>query len=454
MTTKVFGKLYFFHPKSKIKAGDGLDKGAYPFYTSSSIQKKWIDKSEFNTKALIFGTGGSASLHFADGRFGVSTDCFVASSQQEEVNIKYTFYYLKHNFYVLERGFKGAGLEHIGKPYIENIAISYPELEIQNKIVAVLDKANNLIERMVKIISLYDDLLRATFLDIFGDSATNPKGWERSTLQKLCSKIIDCPHETPIYSTENSGFYCIRSSDIQNDNIDLSETKTVSEQTFLERIKRHEPKGGEVAYTREGGRLGNAARIPSNKKICLGQRMMLFVANEKISTNEFIWALLNSNSIKKKVTNISGGGAAPRINIRQLKTLEAFIPPLELQMRFAKIVRTIEAIKALQKQSLQKLNYLFSSLSQSAFKGELTFNTAVDLEVLMENDYDFFKKNSNSKSIELLIERLNKDELNEKTFYEQEMYNKAKSFLFELLKEAKVLQSYDEETKTIKLSVQ
>jgi type I restriction enzyme S subunit len=66
-----------------------------PFYTSSGkLTKTTLNTSQVNTRALIFGTGGKASIHFADGRFSVSTDCFVASSRQEHVNIKFAYYYL------------------------------------------------------------------------------------------------------------------------------------------------------------------------------------------------------------------------------------------------------------------------------------------------------------------------------------------------------------------------
>ena len=79
MRTEKFKDLYFFHSKSNIKAGDGNEKGDFPFYTSSEKLTKTINTSQFNTRALVFGTGGKASVHFADGRFSVST---LRSNQQ------------------------------------------------------------------------------------------------------------------------------------------------------------------------------------------------------------------------------------------------------------------------------------------------------------------------------------------------------------------------------------
>lgn len=51
-------------PKSKIKAGDGLSEGEYKFFTSSNTQTKWLNQFQYDRPALIFGTGGMASVHY------------------------------------------------------------------------------------------------------------------------------------------------------------------------------------------------------------------------------------------------------------------------------------------------------------------------------------------------------------------------------------------------------
>ena len=119
-----FSNLFDFQKKSKIKAGDGLplNEGSYPFYTSSNILKKSINKFLFDGNSLIFGTGGSASVHYCNERFAVSTDCFVTQPKNnDELFLKYIYYFLSGNIHILENGFKGAGLKHISKGYISDI---------------------------------------------------------------------------------------------------------------------------------------------------------------------------------------------------------------------------------------------------------------------------------------------------------------------------------------------
>ena len=92
-------------------------------------------------------------------------------------------------------------------------------------------------------------------------------------------------------------------------------------------------------------------------------------------------------------------------------------------------------------------------MSQIAFNGELEFNTAVDLEVLLENDYEYFKSNVDEETLQLLLDRLDKNELNENKFYEKDLYDKAKSFVFTLLKEGHINQVFDKNTNSVKLTL-
>ena len=89
-----FKDIFAFAPKSKIKAGEGLEKGRFPFYTSSAIQNKWIDTEQHFDEALIFGTGGSANIHYESQPFSTSTDCFVTITTRKDVNTKYVYYFI------------------------------------------------------------------------------------------------------------------------------------------------------------------------------------------------------------------------------------------------------------------------------------------------------------------------------------------------------------------------
>ncbi len=98
---------------------------------------------------------------------------------------------------------------------------------------------------------------------------------------------------------------------------------------------------------------------------------MLFCGDPEVALNSYLWGFLNCPTTYRKVLEMSGGGAAPRVNIKQLRQLEVNSPPLPLQQRFATIVESIEQQKARMRSHLEELDTLFASLQSRAFNGEL-----------------------------------------------------------------------------------
>ena len=135
--------LFKFLPKAKHKAGEGLEKGTYPFYTSSAVVNKYFDEYDYEPNKLIFATGGSASVHYADSKFAVSTDNFILEPN-EDVNAKYVYYYLKNNLQIIQDGFHGAGLQHLSKDYLNEVSVPMLDNDSQDKVVSILDKADEI----------------------------------------------------------------------------------------------------------------------------------------------------------------------------------------------------------------------------------------------------------------------------------------------------------------------
>jgi type I restriction enzyme S subunit len=452
MITEKFNQLFLFGSKSKIKAGDGLKKGRFPFYTSSPILSKWIETEQHFDEALIFGTGGSASIHYVNEPFSTSTDCLVAIAKPyKSFNTKFVYYYIFSNIRILEQGFKGAGLKHISKPYIQNIDIPLPDLETQDKIVAILDKAKKLIEKREQTIKMFDELLRATFLDMFGDPVKNEKGFE---LRNLTEFYIDPKNGTkcgPFGSALKIEDYTEDGTPVWNmDNISKNMEFNPKPNLFIpnekfNELQRYNVVNDDIIISR-AGTVGKMCVVKSEfqNSILSTNLIRLRLNSDLLLPKYFIYLMKYS---KGGIIRLKKGGedAFSHMNTGILDSISFPYPQISLQNKFYKIYSKIEASKEKLNQSKSQLENLLKGLSQRAFKGELQFNTAVDLEVLLENDYDYFKDNADKKVIQLLLDRLDKNELNENKFYEEHLYDKAKSFVFELLKEEKIKQVYEKE---------
>ncbi len=265
---------------------------------------------------------------------------------------------------------RGSTIKGIQRSDLRDILIPIPPLSTQRKIVAILEQAEHLRRLRAEADALTQQLVQSVFLEMFGDPVTNPMGWDVMRLEKLASRIIDCPHSTPNYAEGITPFPCVRTTDLKNGYLDWSQMKYVDESAFKERIKRLTPREGDIVYGREGT-FGVAIRIPKDVDLCLGQRVMLFRPETKLCTSEFLWALINSSALYHQALKKTSGSTVGHVNVKDVANFVGFCPPLSLQLRFGSIVRTIEGLLNIQNNSTATVSALGNALMSKAFTGDL-----------------------------------------------------------------------------------
>ncbi len=140
-----------FFQKSKRPASEGLKQGKYPFFTSSSIQDKWLNEADYTEESIIIGDGGNSSI-FISKLFSVSDHNFVLSSKKNTLLNQYIYEFYKTNFYLISNGLNGIGLKNISKKYIQDLKIPLPPLQTQKEIITKIEKYELKIEEAKKVI--------------------------------------------------------------------------------------------------------------------------------------------------------------------------------------------------------------------------------------------------------------------------------------------------------------
>lgn len=463
MITKKFKYLFKYLPKSNLNASDGSDKGTFNFYTSSSKITKKIDKAKFFQEAIIFGNGGSANIHHSKEPFNTTSHCFVAVPIDENISIKYVYYYLSGNLHLIERGFKGAGLKNISPKYIENLDIPIFPIEIQNKIVSVLDKASSIIVKRENTLEILKEFEIDSFLEMFSDPVFNSKKWKMKPLTEVVSKIdagwSPVCDEAP---RENSNqFAILKQSAVSKRVFDSSQNKLLPEGTSIK--KKILAKKTDLLFSRKNSSemVGSTVYLFEDYENLLLPDTIFNLRYDKTKVSGvYLYFLLNDKNFQKKVQQLKNGAAAsmPNISQEKLLKLEIPLPDIKLQNSFEKIILSVNEKKIKIKKSLTELNNLIGSISQKAFNGQLNFNVDLELDALI-NEIDIQKKQNDIVKISGDIAYLQKliDRLNTQDFKEKEMYDKAKIVAFQLMNESedkrRVTQEYDEKTKNIKLSL-
>lgn len=261
----------------------------------------------------------------------------------------------------------GATMKHLTKPIFDALPFYLPPYEKQCEIAEVLDKVTSLISLRKQQLAKLDELVKARFVEMFGDPVYNEMHWETKRLIDICRTIVDCPHSTPHYTTKDTGYKCIRTSAVKKNKILWEKVECISKQEYEERIKRKRPEKGDVIYTREGAILGIAAVIDRDYNVALGQRSMLLSPDIYKCTPCFLSMAMNFDSFLGKALGGVSGSASPHINVGDIKALEIIAPPSEIQNQFSTFVEQVDQQKQTVQQSLEKLELLKKALMQEYF---------------------------------------------------------------------------------------
>lgn len=359
--------VFEYLPKSKYKAGDGLNSGKYPFFTSSQNQVLWLDVADYNKESLIFATGGKPSIHLAT-QFSTSTDNFIISSINDKVVTRYVYYYFKKNIHILEKGFKGAGLKHLSKDYLNKIDLVFPinsngEIDVleQNRIVKILDEAESLKNKREDANKKTNILIDALFINMFGDPQTNSMGWPLKKMVDICD-IRRGASPRPIEKFIGGDVPWIKIGDGTNgDNFFIKETKVKITQEGAKKSVLLKPES--IIFANCGVSLGFARILKISGCIHDG-----WLAFENIDASvDKIFLLKYINHLTLYLRKLAPDGTQPNLNTGIMKNLKIFVPPIDLQNKFSKLVLALENEKEKQKKSAEKINILFDSLMQKVF---------------------------------------------------------------------------------------
>ena len=290
-----------------------------------------------------------------------------AITVKNPVERNYIFHLLKAKNAELNRQGTGSTFKAIGKIVLEDILVPIVSSETQLHITRLMDITESIISKRKKELKYYDELIKARFVEIFGDPVYNQMKWKTKALDDICKIIVDCPHSTPQYTNDDTGYMCIRTSIVKKNRILWDEIEYISQNEYLQRIQRKKPEKGDVIYTREGAILGIAAVIDRDCDVALGQRSMLLSPDRTKCTSEFLSVAMNFDSFLNNALRGVSGSASPHINVGDIKSFKMILPPIEQQIEYSKVVSQINKSKSVVQKSLKQTQLLFDSLMQQYF---------------------------------------------------------------------------------------
>jgi len=260
----------------------------------------------------------------------------------------------------------GEAQPNISQQIIKRIQIPLPPLAEQKRIAAILDQADALRAKRRAALAKLDTLLQATFLDMFGDPVTNPMGWEVKQLGEITD--VGTGSTPSRKQKENYGGIIpwVKTTEVDWGIITHTEEAVSAQGIKSARLKTYPKDSILIAMYGQGKTRGKSAILGIDATV--NQACAVLLPTSKFKT-EYMAVLLHHSY--ETLRDLGRGGNQPNLNLSLVKSFEIPLPPIKLQIDFAKIIKSIHKIQKSHRKHLQKVNNLFHALQQRAFKGEL-----------------------------------------------------------------------------------
>jgi len=258
---------------------------------------------------------------------------------------------------------------------IENMKVrAPPDSDGRRRIAEILDSADALRAKRRAALTQLDTLTQSIFLDMFGDPATNPKGWARPSLAELLNGaevFVDGDWVESKDQDPEGEVRLIQLADI-GDGVYLDKSaRFLTKQTAL-RLKCTPLKVDDVLVARMPDPLGRACLFPGDEREAVTVVDVCIIRPATQGPHP-VWLMccINTSAFRSQIAREATGTTRKRISRGNLAKLRVISPPRELQESFVRQYRTVSDLRARQRASLEELDGLFASLQHRAFRGEL-----------------------------------------------------------------------------------
>ena len=344
-----------------------MKPAGFPVYGANG-RIGFTDRFTHEKPTILIGCRGSCgTVHVTEPRSYANGNAMALDSLDEtRVAIGFLIYFLRR------RGFRdvttGTSQPQIIRQNLVRVQVALPPLPEQRRIVQVLDRAEALRAKRRAGLAQLDTLTQAIFLDMFGDPATNPKGWPRARLGDVIFSASDGPHVSPVYTKDGVPFLSTRH--VRAGEITWEDLKFISHEDAEIHWRKCKPERGDILYTK-GGTTGLAAMVRTDQPFAVWVHVALLKPNPDVVDSNWLQAMLNCEFCYRQSQALTHGIANRDLGLTRMVKIRMFLPPLSLQREFARRIAMVQKLKTTHRASLAEFDALFSSLQHRAFRGQL-----------------------------------------------------------------------------------
>ena len=283
---------------------------------------------------------------------------------KDNMDFRYLFNFCQSQYFIDDMSSQATGASYpaVSTAIVRSSLIPNYPVDDQRRIASELDKITDLIDKRKEQLEKLDALVKARFVELFGDPVKNDMGWESKPLNEVCDGIGDGLHGTPVYD-DGGDYPFINGNNLIDGKIVITPaTKMVSEETYMKHFIDISTNAILICIN---GTLGKLA-FYNGEKVMLGKSACY--CNLKQNINKvFVYGVMKSDSFAEFLDNSSTKSTIKNVGLKAMREYKLILPPTELKEQFTAFVEQTDKSKLEVQKSLEKLELLKKALMQKYF---------------------------------------------------------------------------------------
>lgn len=336
----------------KLDANASSEEGQYPFFTCSREPLR-ISTYSYDCECVLVAGNGDLNVKYYNGKFDAYQRTYIIEDNSGgKLYMPYLYYFMEGYIEELRKQAIGGVIKYIKLGNLTNALIELPSIHKQRAIVDILEKIRNVIAMRNAEVNKLENLVRARFVELFGDPETNPNSWDITKLSRFCDLKNGYAFRSGDY-VESSAVLNCRMSNIRPDGgFDAEYHPKFLPDEFWDRYKEYRLKDGDVIIAmtdmaNDPKILGVPTIVKTNgKRFLLNQRVgKLTFYNTECINNVYLMFVLSQKHIRQQLVKNAGGSTQINVGKPAILGIEFFVPPMELQEQFAAFVAQVAKSK-------------------------------------------------------------------------------------------------------------
>ncbi len=318
----------------------------------------------------IVGTvGRTAVVNENLGNITLQRSVAVLHPNNEICNSRFLMYALRSKRTFFEKEAHGVAQKGLYLKQLSDIEIAVPDLNHQLKYVDSLDKVCGIIRERQKQLERLDELIKARFVEMFGNPVTNDRGWSTDSCKNLMRKIGS--GATPKGGRESycdEGISLIRSMNVYNNKFEYKDLAHITDEQ-AKQLDNVNIEKSDVLLNITGASVARCCVVPNDLLPArVNQHVSIIRCKERLLPN-FVCCMFTEDNYQRLLWNIATAGGATReaITKQQIEDLIIIVPPVDLQKQFTEFTKQVDKSKVVVQKSLDETKTLFDSLMQKYF---------------------------------------------------------------------------------------